>query len=217
MQLQIFDILHNTQKSLNAPPIPTAAVGVVTNNNDPSNLRRVKVVTSDKPNIESDWLWCVQPTTDHDDVMPSVGSTVLITFLDGNNHRGVWHGVLVNETNQPLDKQSATKDRYKEIPGNDDLKVVENITVNVGKTFRLQNDAGCYLELNEAGFIILGSTVTNQRWTLGSGSSGNGWQWDCGGAEVRFSNVSDVTIENKSVLTIGSQDDDGDISVTRGY
>ena len=75
-------------------------IGLVTNNNDPQNLGRVKVMfpwLSD--NLESDWFRVASPMAGAGRgimFMPEVDDEVLVAFEHGNPQRGIVVGSLWN-------------------------------------------------------------------------------------------------------------------------
>lgn len=190
---------------------------IVTNNDDPDNMRRIKVALASKGGrLESDWLQRIALSPSDDPPLPKRGQTVLVTFIDGNPHDGAWIGVVTNQPNQPLDKLDAKNDRSQEIEGESTVKTGKDYTIDCGKSIRLQNTAGAYVELNEAGFVIIGDAFGHSI-VLGSGSSNNGCTWNLGGGTIQISDLSDFKIENKSVATVGAIDSRGDNLVNRGW
>lgn len=186
---------------------PYTTLGVVTDVDDPDDLRRVKATIGAKGGVYStDWLLRRLDAPGDDPPLPEVGQTISIEFIDGNPHQGIY-SVLVNRVNEPQDKPSAQLDHHTRVEGERVLKV--------GKSIRLQNDAGAYFELNEAGYVVLGDAF-GHRWMLG-GPSGTEWTWDAAGASINVINAQDFTIAGKSIATIGAKDSDNDTIVQRGW
>lgn len=92
----------------------------VTNNRDPLNLRRIKCTSEAKGGLtETDWLMAMRLIPNYDPPMPEVGTSVVIGFVDGDPHDGIWLGPVVNRTN-PQDNSQAdpVRDNSQTIPGN---------------------------------------------------------------------------------------------------
>jgi Type VI secretion system/phage-baseplate injector OB domain len=186
---------------------------IVTNTADPLQLRRIKCTTESKGGLtETDWLMALKVVPGYDPPIPPVGSSVIIGFIDGNPHDGVYLGSTINRTNPQDQAQSdPVKDNTQTIPGDSLERIDQNMTIKVGKKFKLQNDAGAKIILNEDGHIILEDAFGN-RLTLGETLSIN-----LPGHEMKISGAINVTIANKSVATIGAQDTRGDTLVSRGW
>ena len=92
---------------------------IVTNCDDPLKLRRIKVTTESKGGLtETDWLMPVKILPYYDPPIPPVGSSVIIGFLDGNPHDGVYLGSTINRTNpQDTDQSDPVADNSQVIPG----------------------------------------------------------------------------------------------------
>ncbi len=233
-------------------------IGIVTDNQDPLNQRRIKVSPQSKAGLApTDWLSHCNPAPAMDAPIPAVGSTVYFQFLDGDPHDGVWLGVTHNDTNPPDPTQTdPVRDCAVEVPGNDrrtvigdgtyqvvgdrvdetDLnhvvKVEQNyaLTTSVGEVnleaannkvtitglteVRLEDGSGGYIVM--AGGKLRFGNAAGQEWELG-GASGTSWTWNAAGSAIAITNASDVTINGKSILVIGSTDNDGDVSVFKGY
>ncbi len=233
-------------------------IGIVTDNRDPLNQRRIKVSPQSKAGLApSDWLSHCNPAPAMDAPIPAVGSTVYFQFLDGDPHDGVWLGVTHNDTNPPDPTQSdPVNDCAVEVPGNDRRTVVgdsthqttgdrtdeidKGHTIKVEENFTLTTQVGeisitsannqvtikgltqVRLEDGSGGYIVMSGgalrfgNAAGQEWVMG-GSSGSEWTWSAGGAAIAIVGASDVTINGKSVLVLGSIDTRGDSNVTRGY
>lgn len=190
---------------------------IVTNNNDPDGQRRIKVALASKGGqLESNWMQRCNIAPGVDEPLPKRGQTVLVMSVEGNPHDGVWLGVITNNPNPALDKPDAIADRYQEIDGESKTTTGADYKVNCGKSIRLQNSAGAYLELNEAGFVVLGDAY-GHKWTLGSGTGGSGWEWDAANASINIVNAADFQINGKTVTTLGAIDSRGDSLVQRGW
>jgi|GEM_PF-1673385 hypothetical protein len=233
-------------------------VGIVCDNSDPLNQRRIKVTPQSKAGLATtDWLAHCNPSPAMDAPIPLVGSTVYFQFLDGDPHDGVWIGITHNDTNPSDPTQSdPVNDCAVEIPGNDrrtvvgeatyqvtgnrDDEVEGNLTVDVGGNLAISTRFGeidlsaqenqitikgqsqVRIEDGSGGYVVMSGGVlrmgnsAGQEWVMG-GSSGNQWQWNAAGSAIAIVNASDVTINGKSVIVVGSTDTDGDINNNRGY
>lgn len=205
-------------------------LAIVTNTSDPENKRRIKVSLPSSPGLESDWLRRLLPYPQVDPPLPAVGQTVLILYVDGVETNGFYLST-VNATNPPRSKDSVQNDYSEGIPGNreieiagdDDLTVNQNvntsagedITVKAGKSIRFQTDSGAYLELSEAGLVMLGDAF-GHKWTLG-GAGGNAWVWDANGASIQVVNASNYSINGHQIATVGAIDTHGDTITNRGW
>jgi len=186
---------------------------IVTNTADPLQLRRIKCTTEAKGGLtETDWLMALKVIPSYDPPIPPVGSSVIIGFIDGNPHDGIYLGSTINQTN-PQDQAQAdpVKDNTQTIPGDSLERIDQNLTIKVGKTFKLQNDAGAKVILNEDGHIILEDAFGN-RLTLGENLLINLPEH-----EMKITGASNATIANKAIATLGAVDTDRDILITRGW
>lgn len=182
---------------------------IVTDNNDPEGKRRVKVSLASKGGeLQSNWVRRLNFAPYIDEPLPATGQTVIVAAIDGNPHDLIYFGVQTNDTNQPLSKADAVEDSKTETPGNN--------TIHCGKSLRLTNDAGCYLELSETGTVILGDAYGHV-WTLGGGTGGAVWSWNANGANINIVNASDMTINGKTIATVGAKDTRNDTIIERGW
>ena len=77
-------------------------VGLVTDNDDPLGLRRVKVALPEKGGqIETDWLVSGTGSPYINLPLPQIGQMVNVNFLEGNNHQGMWQSIINNATAEP--------------------------------------------------------------------------------------------------------------------
>lgn len=81
--------------------------GIVLDRNDPETKARIKVTTANLGGVsETNWLERIQPFPFLSTPVPNVGDTVLIGYLDGDPHKGVYWGVFQNRLNPADDKDS---------------------------------------------------------------------------------------------------------------
>lgn len=97
----------------------------VTDNQDPNNLRRIKVTTEAKGGLVStDWVMAMRLIPNLDPPLPQVGTSVIIAAIDGDPHDLVWLGPVINMTNPQDDRQSdPINDNSQTIPGDNRKEV----------------------------------------------------------------------------------------------
>lgn len=105
----------------------------VTDNNDPNNLRRIKVSLESKGGLVStDWVMAMRLIPNLDPPLPQVGTSVIVAAIDGDPHDLVWLGPVINATNPQDDRQSdpindssqmIPGDNREEIKGKSELKI----------------------------------------------------------------------------------------------
>lgn len=111
----------------------------------------------------------------------------------------------------------------------EDRRVEEGLTISVGGSVIIENDAGARITLHESGAVIIESAFGNQL-ALGGASAGvigltsnfvmqtgGAAQWDMGGGSIDLTNVSEAKILGLSIATIGAIDSRGDSIVSRGW
>lgn len=226
----IFELLRQSRKASQFANdlegrSPFSTFGIVTNNQDPLDKRRVKVTLQSKGGqCETDWLWRILPSPNDDPPVPKVGQTVEVSFTDGDPHQGCYKGVLTNQPNpeqataNPLldDARVVEGDRSETVQGKADLRTDANHTLSVGQKLRLQNDAGAYLELAEDGRVILGDAFGHTL-TLGAGSGNDTMAWDFNGHQLNAVNVGGFSLNGHQAIVLGSVDTRGDANNDRGY
>lgn len=207
---------------------PFPSIGVVTQNDDPEQRRRVKVALPKNMGVDSPWLDRKTTSPSEDPPVPKIGQTVEVSFIDGDPHRGVYSGVLTNAKNVAQDTPSPLIDDARCIEGSRSERVDKNSTLKVGKKLRLENDAGAYLELHESGALKLGDAFGNTI-VLGGFTAAIGPTTDCvintlssvawnlNGQAINFSNTGNIAIGGQSIVVVGSTDSGGDVNNSRGY
>jgi hypothetical protein len=172
--------------------------GTVTDNKDPSKLRRVKAIVNG--DTETEWLQSIRSHGGLDTPLPKIGETIIIAYCDGNPHSGgIYFGTTNNSAVPVQSKDSATKDNCESVPGDYRLKVEGEIV--------LENKAGASLTLTREGYIELEDKDGN-RIRLSNNSTWSG--------PLNFTNP-DVSITNKDIATIGAIDDRGHRIIDRGH
>jgi hypothetical protein len=67
--------------------------GVVQDNRDPQNQRRLKIQVQTTGTEVTDWAWPMEPSSIHTDV-PVIGQGVWVTYVGGDPEYPVWSGVF---------------------------------------------------------------------------------------------------------------------------
>ena len=79
-------------------------LGTVTDNQDPENLRRIRVTTVDRGVSSSQWLNRVTNFDGDDLPLPLIGSTVVVSEVGGDSTEDIILGVLQTATtNRPIE------------------------------------------------------------------------------------------------------------------
>jgi hypothetical protein len=208
-----------------------AYLGIVTNNADLTNNRRVKVLNPANPTLESHWLRRLDITKGQDAPVPAVGQTVLVISVEGSSTNG-YYLTLINDTNPAHNKADAINDYSFQGESDYDVKVEKSITFTTS--------SGCSLKLSDNGDINITAakniTVTGEQIDLEAETitniksplinlAGNivstGFGGNAGNAQfsgnVEIINASNVSVNNKQVATVGAIDTDGDALVTKGW
>jgi Type VI secretion system/phage-baseplate injector OB domain len=103
---------------------PFTQFGIVTNNEDPTGKRRVRVTLQSKGGqTETDWLYRVLDCPYDDPPLPRLGQTVMVGFIEGDPHSGVYGGIITNEPNPERKKEDAEKDDWRWVEGDKKLEV----------------------------------------------------------------------------------------------
>lgn len=135
--------------------VPALQFCTCTNNVDPLNMRRIKVTTEARSDelVETDWLWRVALLPGYDPPLPAVGSSVIVGFLNGDPHDGVYFGPIHNQTNLPIEQETPTLDSAQEVTGHSTSRTDRNYTLSVGQAITFQTDAGVSITVTEAGIV----------------------------------------------------------------
>jgi len=154
---------------------PFIVDAIVTANNDPQNLRRIKATHAGTgSSVDTDWLFHCHPFPFHDAPLPLPGQTVVIAFFKGDPHRGVWFGVLTNRVNPPFSKSDPVYDDYRVIEGSQTLQAGKTITfantkaavtIDEGGSITASNASGASIAIGSDGSIFL-SAATGQNINL---------------------------------------------------
>lgn len=197
---------------------PFCQIALVTNNDDPLNRRRVKATLQSKGGkTETDWLYRIDPSPYHDPPIPRVGQTVIVFFIDGDPHNGVYLGTVTNQRNVerslnlPVEDdgrlvegeqiESIKLNRKATIGQNEDLTIGQSRVTQVGQddTLTVSGD----LTINTDGSItVTGATITVTGSTI-----------DLIGA---VSITGSGAINGKDIMVIGGRDNAGHTMVNSG-
>lgn len=111
--------------------------GVVTDNQDPNNLRRIKVSLEGKGGLVStDWVMAMRLIPNLDPPLPQVGTSVIVAAIDGDPHDLIWLGPVINQTNPQDDRQSdPINDNSQTIPGDNREEIKGASTTVIDKSW----------------------------------------------------------------------------------
>jgi hypothetical protein len=95
-------------------------LAVVTDNRDPDGQRRVRVSLSSQGGLtQSYWAQCGRSAVHSDEVLPEIGTTVLVGAVEGNPNELYVKRSYCNATNPPDPTQGdPVKDHTIQVPGN---------------------------------------------------------------------------------------------------
>lgn len=114
--------------------------GIVTTNEDPENLRRIKVQLSSMPRgVESYWVMRHATSPNIDEPVPRLGDTVLVNFVDGDITKGLYT-VLQNKVNTPIESDNPLIDYSHYIEGDKNLAIDRNYNIDVKKDITESSD-----------------------------------------------------------------------------
>jgi uncharacterized protein involved in type VI secretion and phage assembly len=140
-----------------APPAPSkrsratgAALGIVTQVDDPEGYGRVQVKLPTYNNVESDWLGVMTPGAGLGKgllALPDVDDTVLVLFIDGNPAQGVvlggLYGMLTREEWDWGVEGSAVKRYTLRTPGGQRVRLDD-----AKQILRVENSDGSYIQMS---------------------------------------------------------------------
>ncbi len=188
-------------------------LGIVTDNNDPENLRRVKVQSITRGSSVSDWLSRISSFSGEDLPVPNIGDTVIIASLDSDSHTDIVLGVLTtNNTNQPLDK--IENFAYQSEIGANQKLVAQRVDLQteLGKV-EMSEDGGIKLS-NQLGSIYLTPTgYTIISYPGGSINLGSGGLTIDSPVPVII-NSPELTWNGLRLARVGGMDSRGDITIS---
>jgi hypothetical protein len=192
-------------------------IGTVTDNQDPEQLRRIKVTTIDRGTSSSQWLSRITNFDGDDLPAPQIGSTVVISEIGGDTTEEVILGVLQTATTNKPSSDKPDLDPW--------WSVLSAITFWVSKTFSVKSPSPAKPEitLDTSGWInasnSLGSVqllpdgylmITNP--TSMIVMSGSGISINTPGSININSNA--LTWNGSQVAVVGGYDTDGDTTLS---
>lgn len=120
---------------------------IVTRNDDPTGMRRVKVTREAQGGqSESDWFPCGRASSFTDEPIPPVGTHCLIALVDGDPHKPFFLRTLSNQTNPPDQGQlQPTKDNTVRIPGDDKEVVMGDRSTTIQGALTEEIGADCII------------------------------------------------------------------------
>ena len=208
--------------------------GIVTNNNDPENLRRIKATNSIHPNIDTYWLQRLFHTG-IDGLMPAIGSTVIVFYEESNPNVGFYIPVQ-NKVNKPSEKADPINDYHSVIPGVFDaiidneatkISVVNNgITIETGTvevtalTFTINGqlivngNATVNGNILVTGDIDINADLIELALTTGLEIDGNVQMTS---PFVEIIGATSARINGKQIATVGAIDSRGDALTSKGW
>jgi Type VI secretion system/phage-baseplate injector OB domain len=242
---ELFEIWHTSSKasqialdSVGRHNYPV--LGIVTNNDDPENKRRVKVSLASSPALESDWLRRLLPSPFIDPPLPTVGQTVMVLYAEGVETNGYYIN-LMNATNPPRDKESVKDDYSEGIPGNREIEIGGNDSLLVkgelltetdkSSTHKAEEDYKVEVKRNILMDALNAITLTAAQYVMlkagqwfiklysnGTTQMGGGvLTIDCGGHGIHFVNTGTMSINGKEIATLDATTNEGDVIVNKGW
>lgn len=186
---EIFDNWHQSEKNSKYASdlegrIIGIQLGVVTVNDDPENLRRIKCKFPQNPDLDSYWLMRSNPSHNIDVPVARIDDTVIVNFVQGDPSLGLYQ-VLENKVNLPhptsdplIDYSQIVEGSYflnvgaktnVESEGDINLSSGDKLAVNVNQTIdiksgdsiTIKSNGIAILKINPNGSILLNSINVN--------------------------------------------------------
>ena len=205
-------------------------LGIVSVNEDPQGMRRIKVVFADKPGLDSYWIMRSANSHNLDYPVPKIGQTVRVEFIDGDITKG-FYSVLENAVNVPHKTKNELIDYSQIVEGDFHLNVVEEINRGAGKDINDKSLANINVEVDKAIKQEAGTTIdieAGTKVTLKAGGNviltinSNGsitlasTSVSINASNIAF-NTSSASINGSQIATIGAVDNKGDVLVSKGW
>lgn len=131
-------------------------LGIVLDNEDPSNYGRVKAtVASLGAKFVTDWLLRLVPLPSASNPVPNIGDTIVIGYLDGDPHQGVYLGVVQNALNPVL----AGADSLALVVGNSQISVMPD-TIQLAVEDMVLTISNTGVTLNGQDLVTIGARDT---------------------------------------------------------
>jgi phage protein D/phage baseplate assembly protein gpV len=132
-------------------------VGVVTNNNDPEKMARVKVKFPSLDDTEGTWARVATPSTGNARgmlMLPQAGEEVIVGFEHGDTRRPVVVGSVFNGKDKPGEELEQNRDGSLGVVSN------EKIHLHSKKTFEIKSDENMTVEIKKDGKFEAGGSMT---------------------------------------------------------
>lgn len=169
---------------------------IVADASDPLGLQRVRVYDSSKGGqYVSDWLLRVLPYTSYSPPIPKVGELVLISYILGDPHKGVYLGLVVNSNNRPV----GGDDSLTVSLGGATVSITANGDVSVETTGKATIKAQD-IQAEATGSIKLKAATL---------------EVDC--PDVSYVNTTSFKVAGKQVVTLLGRDSNNDTIVVKGW
>lgn len=173
------------------------SLGIVSRTDDPEKLQRVQVRDMSKGGeSESDWLYRLLPYNQYTPPIPLVGDLVVLGYIDGNPHQGVYLGVIHNSKNTPLG----------ELPDFDMAIGGVSLTLTKAGKLTARGLTAIDIECTGAAKVQAGGAITLKAPSITLDSP-----------SINFTGSSDVSINGKQIATVGAPDNRGDVITSRGW
>lgn len=180
-------------------------LAVVSNNNDPQGLRRIKVHSPHLNSLqESEWVEPLRTSTNHDVQVPKVGQTVILNFLNGDPDLAFYQ-IYYNDPHPSKPKEDPITDDWLTVEGNDTLEVGGNQSITV------EGNRKDVVRGNEDIEVELVRTVkVKEKLVI-----------DCPEIQFKTSSIY-INSAGKQILTLGAKDSDTegngpDTAVQKGW
>lgn len=169
-------------------------LALVADVNDPLKLQRIQAYDQTKGGQSTtDWLFRCLPHTQYNPPVPKVGDCVIISFIDGDPHKGVYLGVITNQVNPAVGSDS------------DLTMVLGGVTVTLDPEGRASVKGA-----KEVTIQTDRVTIYSKEATIGADS------FNISADKVTYSCQS-FKVNGKEVVTVGATDTRGDTIVYRGW
>lgn len=144
--MQIFEDLIKANAGLQGR-VQGIQYGIVSTTDDPLFLGRIQCLDASKGGKSAtDWLYRILPFPSFSPPLPPVGTTVLMGFIDGDPHLGIYFGSLQNLTNPTLNT------------GKDLVINVGSVSISVSPDGSLTITGVTNLNIDVSNFSLTGAT-----------------------------------------------------------
>lgn len=134
--MELFNAITKANRSLQGR-VQGIQYGIVASVDDPLGLGRIQCLDAAKGGKSlTDWLHRVLPFPGYSAPLPQPGQTVLIGYIDGDPHQGIYWGVLQNLVNPVINQGDNLVITVGSVTlqispdGSVDLSGVDRVTIN---------------------------------------------------------------------------------------